>query len=856
MAETNFHVFLSATSSEFGKGRAALAADLRSRQVAVKEQKDFRQEAGADTTLKKLHDYIRDCSAVVCIIGKRSGACPTPAAAARFKEMLPDGIIEASYTQWEFFFARFYRRRLSIYIAHDGYQPDKPTGEDRPGLQDALLHYIVDDLDLDRDYFSNEDQLCRLVLKEDWLRHASDKPMVLPYPSLGALFKGREEFINQLRASLAGGGVAGVKQTAISSQAVYGLGGIGKTRAAVEYAHAYAGEYAAIFLVVAESAEALNRNLAALAERLGLPETQATEEARRVAGVAAWLNANPGWLLILDNLDSPEALRAATQLTAALQGGHVLITSRLGNFPQGVRKLELDTLPIDDAAAFLLERTEGARRPAPDDEAAARELAEALGGLALALEHAGAYIAARRETLRGYLSLWRSGNDAVMAWCDPNVSNYERTTAATLQLSIEKLTPEGRALLERVAFLAPEPIPESLLDVPIPGTSPDEMKAALADLAAYSLARRDDDPSSFTVHRLVQELTRRALDSKAAGTRLNEALNWIDDAFVGDPYDVRSWPIVDPLAAHARATAERGDAANIAEPPARLMNQLALLLQGKARYAEAEPLLRRTLAINEASRGMEHPIVSTCLNNLGELLKVTNRLAEAEPLYRRALTIDERSYGLDHPEVATDLRNLGGVLRATGRLAEAESLVRRALAIDERSYGVDAPEIGIDLNNLAALLQETNRLVEAEPLFRRALAIGERSLGADHPDTALRLVNLAALLGATNRLAEAESLSRRALEILKNSYGPEHPDFASALAILASIMKATNRLAEAEPIWCRAVTIFIEFERRNGHPHPHHDAAIRNYVGMLREMGKNQTDIDLAMATLRCGHSP
>jgi hypothetical protein len=129
-----FRVFLSAVTNEFGAARDALAADLRSRGTLVRVQSDFRQEAESDTTLKKLHDYIRDCSAVVCMIGTRSGACPPPFAATPFHDMLPTGISEASYTQWEFFFARHYKRRLSIYIAKPDYIPDQSivTEEDRP----------------------------------------------------------------------------------------------------------------------------------------------------------------------------------------------------------------------------------------------------------------------------------------------------------------------------------------------------------------------------------------------------------------------------------------------------------------------------------------------------------------------------------------------------------------------------------------------------------------------------------------------------------------------------------------------------------------------------------------------------
>jgi hypothetical protein len=165
----DFHVFLSAVTSEFGAARDALAADLRSRDTLVQVQSDFRQEAGSDTTLKKLHDYIRDCSAVVCVIGGRSGACPPSVAAAAFRNMLPPGISEASYTQWEFFFARHYERRLSIYIANSDYPPDQPasTTADRPDLQQALVRHIVEEQGLDRSYFSNVDQLARAVLKED-----------------------------------------------------------------------------------------------------------------------------------------------------------------------------------------------------------------------------------------------------------------------------------------------------------------------------------------------------------------------------------------------------------------------------------------------------------------------------------------------------------------------------------------------------------------------------------------------------------------------------------------------------------------------------------------------------------------
>ena len=169
MSDRQFRVFLSAVTSEFGKARDSLSADLRARGVAVSVQSDFRQEAQADTLLAKLHDYIWGCDAVVCLVGKRPGEVPPDGAAARFYDVLPAGFARASYTQWEFFFARQHGKRLSIYLAGDDYRPDREVPVDGShALQTAFERHIVAELGLDRTYFANEDQLCRAVLKEDW----------------------------------------------------------------------------------------------------------------------------------------------------------------------------------------------------------------------------------------------------------------------------------------------------------------------------------------------------------------------------------------------------------------------------------------------------------------------------------------------------------------------------------------------------------------------------------------------------------------------------------------------------------------------------------------------------------------
>jgi tetratricopeptide (TPR) repeat protein len=392
--------------------------------------------------------------------------------------------------------------------------------------------------------------------------------------------------------------------------------------------------------------------------------------------------------------------------------------------------------------------------------------------------------------------------------------------------------------------------------VPIPGVEAESLRDALDDLTAYSLVARDAEEPFFLVHRLVQDVTRRAIAGAARHQRLAEALGWVDAAFTGDAMDVRNWPRIDPLAPHARAITTHADTAGIFEPTARLMSELGRFLEAKALQNEAEPLLRRALAIDEKNLGSDHPTVGIRLNNVASLLRHTSRLAEAEPLMRRVISIFEKNLGQEDHFVATALSNLAGLLHNTNRLDEAEPLRRRALAIDEKNFGHDHPEVAVSLNNLAHLLTATKRFAEAEPLFRRAIAIGEASFGPDHPKVAIRLNNLAQLLHETNRFAEAEPLMRRALTIDEKSFGMNHPSVAIRLNNLAGLLHITGRLAEAEPLMRRHVVILLEFTRRTGHSHPHLEAAFQNYALLLEAMDKSPTEIEAAIKTLMDPSSP
>ncbi len=668
----------------------------------------------------------------------------------------------------------------------------------------------------------------------------------LPYPPLGDLLKGRDDELTKLAESLQGNG----HPTAIiqGHRTLYGLGGIGKTRLAVEYAWRLGARYKAALFVRAESSETLNNGLAALAsiDLLDLPERTAQSQDETIQAVRRWLKANANWLLILDNVDSKEAESEVVKILPALAGGHILITSRLRDWPKTIHKQALDTISLDEARSFLLKRTEGERTADNDDEAQAGHLAEKLDGLPLALEQAGAYIAHTRLSFSAYLKIWDQEKERVLVWHDEAAMGYPASVATTWKTSFDRLQPTAATLLRLSAFLAPEPIPQEMFESEMrrvqeavemlraetgqeagPGSIPE----ALAELESYSLISRQG--GAFSVHRVVQEVMQNRTPPEERAKWIEAASKIVDDYSPDRPSDVRTWPIWNVLSPHAARVALTADTVGLAEPTGRLMGQLALYLVTRGLYSEAEPLMWRSLAIGEASSGNNHPNVAIRLNNLAHLLQTTNRLSEAEPLVARVVTIFESSLGKDHPNVALALNHHAQLLQSTHRLTEAEPLMRRALAIDEMNLGPQHPNVAIRLNNLAQLLKDTTRLTEAEPLMERVVIIFESSLGEKHPNVGVALNNLALLFKDTNRLSEAEPLMRRALAIDEASLGPQHPKVAIRLNNLAQLLKDTNRLTEAVPMMRRALGIK---EQSLGADHPSTQLSQRNLAFLLAKI--------------------
>jgi len=627
----------------------------------------------------------------------------------------------------------------------------------------------------------------------------------VPHPRNEA-FTGREQLLADLRADLLKKG----------KQALFGLGGVGKTQIAVEYAWRHRDEYTAVLWCFAGTEQSVRGGYAAIAALLGLPEKESQEQAKTTEAVKSWLEQNTGWLLVLDNADDPSMVRPFLPQQGK---GHVLLTSRAHTFQSlGIQApREVNVLSPAEAREFLLYRTgKDSTIKSPEADALAKEL----GYLPLALEQAAAYMVENSVGFASYLGGFKKQRQVLLNKQGPVLGNDEReqqkrtvaTTWAVNFADMEKASPASAELLRLSAFLAPDAIPLELLEdggeelperlaAKLAEATGDSLASAelLKPLLRFSLIRRDDEKRTYSIHPLVQEVVREGLSKEDQKAWAERTVRTVNAAFPGIEFE--NWLQCDRLLPHALTCARLIEFWNMEfVEAARLLNQAGYYLEDRAEYVQAEPLYRRALAIREKASGPEHPHTATSLNNLALLLKTQGKYDDAEPLYRRALAIREKALGPEHPDTATSLNNLAELCRAQSRNQEAEPLYRRALAIDEKALGVDHPDTAIDLNNLAVFLHDQGKSAEAEPLHRRVLAIREKALGPNHPDTALSLNNLALLLNTQGKPAEAEPLYQRALAIYEKALGPEHPRTVLVRNNLILFYRAQGRNAEADAL--------------------------------------------------------
>jgi len=518
---------------------------------------------------------------------------------------------------------------------------------------------------------------------------------IVPDPVLH--FAGREEELAWLARELPARGRV----------AVHGLGGVGKTQLAVRYVHCHRDDYPdGVFWLRADQEHSFVGDLAGLAWRLGLEERDEPAQELRIEAVLRWLRANGRWLLVLDNLE-PEVGEAVRRWLPPGLPGHLLVTSRT---PMWSARLVVEPLDVEVATRFLLQRT------GQDDAGAARDVAETLGCLPLALEQAAAYVTASGRDLASYAGLLRGRLVDLLR--EGRAEDYPEPVAGAWQLSLERVEAERPAaadLLRLCAFLAPDDIPAGVLaagahELPggLPGALGDdiELDRTIATLLRYSLVGRRSD--ELRVHRLVQVVVRESI---AAGQReawLAAAIRLLRATFPPEAEEhPEQWPLCDRLLAHVWVVARlAGDGPVEARALGWVVNRAAMYLWARGAARQARPVAESALRIRRRELGPDDPDTAASLNDLGIVLAEQEDLGAARSLYERALAIRERVLGPDQVDTAESHFNVGVALLGLGELAGARTHIERTLAIRRRTLGPDHPQTAMTINSLGSVLRQ------------------------------------------------------------------------------------------------------------------------------------------------------
>ncbi|MGW0810193.1 FxSxx-COOH system tetratricopeptide repeat protein [Nonomuraea sp. NPDC002799] len=656
-------------------------------------------------------------------------------------------------------------------------------------------------------------------------------------PQRNRNFTGREALLEQIRHS-----VSEVAAVVPLPKALHGLGGVGKTQLAVEYAWRYRGLYDLVWWITADQHVLVPPTLASLAPRLGVPLAENVgieQSAEAVRDALQRGQPYAKWLLIFDNADQPESIKGYIPAN-----GHVLITSRNPRWDTAAMPVSVDVFTRRESVEFLRKRAQGIEARQAD------ELADALGDLPLALEQAGALISLSAISVGDYLDELEKNTRELLG--SSKSTEYPQSMTAAWRLSVGLLQdrcPEAVDILRCCAFFGPEPIPRDtfrqgrgvvstqlgqLLSRPI------MVAKAIGELNRFALAKIDAESRTIQVHRLIQALLRDDLTSEAQSSARHEVHLLLANGAPADPEEIETWRHWEGLVAHL--TPSR--VADCQSPAVRAFAVDALrYLYRKGNYSTARDAAEEMRRKWTEDSGPQHLDVLKVRRHLGNVLWQLGEYDASYAINQETLGMARETLGPEHEETLRVLNNHGANLRARGDFGGAMEQDLLSRRLHEKVFGPAHARTLRVINNLAldralisdydgardlheqAFLEQTsgeagtsrwellNTMIELARVVRLcgdfsdacdagidAYDYGRLEFGLQHPLTLRAAKDLSVAKRLLGEVGEALELAENTYTMLGTLFGPRHPDALSAAVTLSNALRESGQLERASEL--------------------------------------------------------
>ncbi|KAL5631736.1 hypothetical protein ACGC1H_007292 [Rhizoctonia solani] len=678
-------------------------------------------------------------------------------------------------------------------------------------------------------------------------------------PAPTTFYTGRNKENTQLITCITGG------KNELRVCVVYGLGGVGKTQLVLNVIERTWDEWDHIIYVDASSAESIENALTGF--------EVASETGDGYADVIRWLEScGKRWLVAFDNADTAFT-NLRKYIPARGRGSSVLITTRLPDLARLARGPDsvchLSSMNQSDGTALLVKLVcSGNQLIMNEDEMATDHLVKDFGGLALAIVHAGAYIAhSPGMTIAKYRSLFMSQRQRMLdeynkLSATAKLDERGDTVYTTWRMCYDQLQPESRELLWLIAYLHYDGIFEDMFkraaqnmhaqDYPLPITdlesqaqkhvtqclsiflAPEgrwdtvKFTQVMGDLSAYSLIDFDRLNLAYRVHVLVHDWAKTVvphapeLAIECTAMMLSLSIDWKKDA--------ESLAFKRQLGLHVTSVLTHSP--NLG---ANHMYYFQEVYSCTGQWKQRAPLVQHLYDVFQQELGDDHEETLVAMNEHALNYLKSGQPNKALHLQTQLLNTRKQVLGEDHPHTLVSMNNLASTYSDLGRYNDAEQLEVQVLNTRKRVLGEEHPNTLNSMQNLASSYLDLGRYNEAEQLQVQELNICKRVLGEEHPDTLSSMNNLALTYSYLGRYNEAEQLQVQVLNTRKQVLGEEHPDTLVSMNNLASSYSDLGRYNDAEQL---EVQVLNTRERVLGEDHPHTLVSMNNLARTYSDLGR------------------